>query len=187
VNAVPAARGGSMMRVQAPRMTSGTVVAVVMLTLLVVGIAYRYWPDDERAVRRHLIHLAEALSVPGKETEVEHLTRVAALREYFAPDVRVVADGREIVSRDELIGRLMSWTPPPGGFSVEVENQSVAMAEDRSTARIALTAKVVSKDLATGEAIVDARGVEMLMTRTESDWVITTAATREMAPRPSPQ
>jgi hypothetical protein len=158
-----------------------------MLALLVGGIAYRYWPDEERAVRRHLVHLAEALSVPGKETEVEHLTRVAALREYFAPDVQVVADGREISSRDALIGLLRSWTPPPGGFSVEVENQSVSMAEDRSTARIALTARVVSKDLATGKAIVDARDVNMVMTRIEGDWVITTAETRETGQSPSPQ
>ena len=177
----PAARGATFVTAPA-RVTSGTVVAAVMLTLLIAGIAYRYWPDDDRVVRRHLIHLAEALSVPGKETEVEHLTRVAALREYFAVDVRVVLDEREFVSRDELIGSLMSWTAPPGGFSVEVENQTVTLAADHSTARIGLTAKVVSKDLATGQAIVDARDMDIVMTRTESDWVITTAETRETAP-----
>lgn len=182
MTSAPAARGATLGAARTS-VTSGTVVAGVLLTLLVAGIAYRYWPDDERVVRRHLIHLAEALSVPGKETEVEHLTRVAALREYFAADVRVGAGGREFLSRDELIGSLMSWSAPPGGFSVEVENQTVTLADDHSTARIALTAKVVSKDLATGQAVVDARDMDLVMARTESDWVITTADARETAPR----
>ena len=182
MTSVPAARRASG-PAATRRVTSGTVVAAVMLTLLVAGITYRYWPDDEREVKRHLIHLAEALSVPGKETEVEHLTRVAALREYFATDVRVMADGQEIASRDALIGMLLAWVAPPGGFTVEIENQRILLAEDHTSARIALTAKVVSKDLADGQAVVDARDMDLVMARTESDWVITTAATREPAPR----
>jgi hypothetical protein len=167
----------------APRMASGTVVAAVLLALLVGGIAYRYWPDDDRAVRRHLIHLAEALSVPGRETEVERMTRVAALREYFAPDVQVTADDRSITSRDDLIDLLLAWTPPPGGFSVEVADQTVTLAQDRATAKITLTAKVVSKDLTNGEAVVDARDLALVMAKAQGDWVITNAVARQMTER----
>jgi hypothetical protein len=185
VKVIPAAqRSSAVQTTKAPRVTSGTLVAAILLALLVSGITYRYWPDDNRVVRRHLIHLAEALSVPGKETEVERMTRVAALREYFAPDVHVSADGRDITSRDDLIATLVAWTPPPGGFSVEVADQTVTLADDHSTARIALTAKVVSKDLTSGEAIVDARDLDIVMTKTPGDWVITNAATRPAAARP---
>jgi hypothetical protein len=143
--------------------------------MLIAGITYRYWPNDERDVRRHLIHLAEALSLPGAETDVARLTRIAVVREYFAPDVRVIVDGEEIVSRQALIGRLTAWTPPPGGFSVEFVDETLELAADRSTARIVLTAQVVSKDLQTGEAIVDGRDMTIAMAKAQGDWVITKA------------
>jgi hypothetical protein len=170
-----------------PPFTSGTIVAAALLALLAAGIAYRYWPNDDRAVRRHLVHLAEALSVPGKETEVERMTRVAALREYFLPDVRVAADGRDIVSRDALIGLLLAWTPPPGGFSVEAADQTVTLADDHATARITLTAKVVSKDLASGEALVDARDLDIAMAKAENDWVISNVVARPITAPLSPR
>jgi hypothetical protein len=169
-------QNGALHVVSTPgRATSGTMIASVLLALLVLGISYRYWPSDERDVRRHLIHLAEALSVPGKDSEVEHITRYAVLREYFAPDVRVVVDGREIVSREALIGALTSWQSPPGGFTVEFVNEKVTLADDRSSAQITLTARVVSKDITSGEVVVDARDMAIVMTKAIGDWVITTA------------
>ena len=69
------------------RGTSGTALALILLALLVSGIAFRYWPSDDRDVRRHLVHLAEALSVPGKDSEVEHITRYTVLR--IAPPLMV--------------------------------------------------------------------------------------------------
>jgi hypothetical protein len=155
--------------------TSGTTIAALLLSLLAAGIVYRYWPSEERQVRRHLVHLAEALSVPGRETEVEHMTRVAVLREFFAPDVRVVIDGRVIGSSDALFAALTAWTPPPGGFSVDFVDQTVTMATDRAAAQVALTARVMAKDLETGEAIVEARDVTLSMVNTPGDWVITAA------------
>ena len=82
---------------------SGTVVAAVLLALMLAGVAYRYWPGEERDIRRHLSNLAEALSVPLAESEEEHLTRLAVLREYFDPDLRVHLDNRELSSRDAAI------------------------------------------------------------------------------------
>jgi hypothetical protein len=161
----------------AGRAASGTAIASVVFVLLVAGIAYRYWPSDERHVRRHLIQLAEALSVPGVETEVARLTRVAVLREFFAPDVVVVVDGREIVSGDVLIATIVTSPPPPGGFSVEFVDETIALAPDRVTAHITLTARVLSRDLATGQALVDARDLTVAMTKAGGDWVIARAET----------
>ena len=101
------------------RSYSGTVVAALLLSMMIAGVTYRYWPSDERSIRRHLSNLAEALSFPLAESGEERLTRVAVLREYFAPDVRVEIDGREITSRDEIIGLLSHYQPPPGGLNVE--------------------------------------------------------------------
>src|SRR5262245_30362085 len=92
---------------------SGTVVAALLLAMMIAGITYRYWPSDERSIRRHLSNLAEALSFPLAESDEERLTRLAVLREYFAPDVRVGIDGREFASRDEIVSVLSSFQPPP--------------------------------------------------------------------------
>jgi hypothetical protein len=160
------------------RGTSGTALAVILLALLVAGIAYRYWPSDDREVRRHLVHLAEALSVPGKDSEVERITRYTVLGEYFAPDVQIVVDGRRIVSREALIDALTAWQPPPGGFTVEFVNETVTLSDDRASARITLTARVVSKDINSGEIVAEARDMAIVMAKAEGDWVITTAEAR---------
>jgi hypothetical protein len=166
------------------RAPSGTIIAAVLLGMLSMGILYRYWPSDERAVRRHLVHLAEVLSPSAAESEVAHITRLAALREYFAPDVRIAFGGQEITSRDALIGLLSRWTPPPGGFSVEFVDETVTLAGDRTTAQISLTAKLASKNVRTGESTVDAREVALAMAKVNRDWVITSAEMRATLERP---
>src|SRR5512144_1972153 len=100
------------------RSYSGTVVAAILLAIMVAGVGYRYWPSDERSIRRHLSNLAEALSFPLTEPNEELMTRVEVLREYFAPDVRVHVDDRELSSRDEIITLLSRFQPPPGGINV---------------------------------------------------------------------
>ena len=67
------------------RAVSGTAVAAVLFALVGAGVAYRYWPDEERDIRRHLSNLAEALTTSAdSENEAERSTRLAAIREYFA-------------------------------------------------------------------------------------------------------
>src|SRR5262249_33885348 len=128
----------------AERAHSGTIVAAVLLAIMLGGIAYRYWPSDEREIRRHLSNLAEVLSVPGAETEVARITRMAAMREYFAPDVRIRVGAEQIVSRDALMAALGRLSPPPGGLAVEFVDVTVALADDHSSADVTLTAKVAS-------------------------------------------
>jgi hypothetical protein len=166
------------------RQYSGTVVAAVLLAIMVAGIVYRYWPSDEREIRRHLSNLAEALSVPGAESDVARLTRIAATREYFAPDVRIRVGSEQIGSRDALIAAIGRWTPPPGGVAVEFVDVTVALADDHSYADVTLTAKVASTNIQTGEATVDVQGAAVQMRDADGDWVITTVEPREAVQRP---
>lgn len=166
-----------------PREYSGTVVALVLLGLMLAAIAYRYWPSDEREIRRHLSNLAEVLSAPGAENEVARLTRVAALREYFAPDVQIKLASQPIVSRDALIAAIGRWTPPPGGVVVEFVDVKVALAEDHGTAGVTLTANVASRNPQTGESTLDVTDAAVQMANADGDWVITTVEPR---PRPRP-
>ena len=159
------------------RSYSGTVVAALLLAMMIAGVTYRYWPSDERSIRRHLSNLAEALSFPLAESAEERLTRIAVLREYFAPDVRVGVDGREITSRDEIIGLLSRYQPPPGGLNVEVVNVIITMANDHESAAVTLTAKMSSTD-EQGVSTLDERVADITMRKFDDDWVIGTAMLR---------
>lgn len=157
------------------RSYSGTVIAAILLGVMVAGIGYRYWPSDERAIRRHLSNLAEALSFPLSESEEERVTRIAVLREYFAPDVRVEFDGRELTSRDEIINLLTSYHPPPGGVNVEFVDIAIMLAADHQTATVTLTAKMSSTD-EKGVSTLDERVANLTMRNVDDDWVIANVA-----------
>jgi len=159
------------------RSYSGTVVAALLLSMMIAGVTYRYWPSDERSIRRHLSNLAEALSFPLAESGEERLTRVAVLREYFAPDVRVEIDGREITSRDEIIGLLSHYQPPPGGLNVEFVNILITIADDHESAAVTLTAKVASTN-EQGVSTLDERVADITMRKFDDDWVIGSAVLR---------
>lgn len=166
------------------RSYSGTIVAIVLIALMVAGLVYRYWPSDEREIRRHLSNLAEVLSTPGAETEVAQLTRIAALGEYFAPDVRIRIGPEQIVSRAALIALVSRMGAPAGGIAVELVDVTVTLADDHRSADVRLTAKVATTNPRTGESTVDAREAALTMSDAEGDWVITNVESRETLERP---
>jgi hypothetical protein len=160
------------------RSYSGTLVATILLAVMVAGVAYRYWPSDERSIRRHLSNLAEALSFPLAESTEERITRVAVLREYFDPDVRVKLDDRDLTSsRDEIIELLSRFQPPPGGVNVEFVDISVRVAEDHETATVTLTAKMSSTN-DKGVSTLEERLADVSMKNADGDWVIASAVLR---------
>lgn len=159
------------------RSYSGTAVAAVLLAMMVAGVAYRYWPSDERAIRRHLVNLAELLSFPLSESREERLTRLAVLREYFAEDARIGLDDRTIASREEIIQQLTIFQPPPGGITVEFAGIEIVLAEGDESATVTLAAKLSSTDL-TGKTSSDERVADVLMRKVDGDWVIATATFR---------
>jgi hypothetical protein len=159
------------------RSYSGTVVAAILLTAMIAGVGYRYWPSDERSIRRHLSNLAEALSFPLAEGTEERLTRIAVLREYFDPNVRIQLDDRELTSRDEILEVLSRFQPPPGGVNVEFENISITVAADEQSAAVTLRARLSSTN-ETGESILDERVADVTMRKFDDDWVIASAVLR---------
>lgn len=159
------------------RSYSGTVVAAILLTAMIAGVGYRYWPSDERSIRRHLSNLAEALSFPLAEGTEERLTRIAVLREYFDPNVRIRLDDLELTSRDEIIEVLSRFQPPPGGVNVEFVNISVTLAADEESAAVTLRAKLSSTD-EKGVSTLDERVADVTMRKSDDDWVIASAVLR---------
>jgi hypothetical protein len=165
------------------RTYSGTAVAIALLAVMLAGIVYRYWPSDEREIRRHLSNLAEVLSAPANESEVAHLTRMAALREYFAPDVQIQVAGQQMLSREALVALVGRWGPPPGGVVVEFVDVTVTLADDHKSADVSLTAKMASTNAQSGESNLDTRAAAVKMSDADGDWVITSVESRETAER----
>jgi hypothetical protein len=152
---------------------SGTAVAVVVLAIMLAGLVYRYWPSDDRDIRRHISNLAEGLSLPNAEGEALSATRFAALREYFAPEVRIRFDGQEVVTRDALLARLREWTPPPGGVAVEFTDVQIGLSEGTITATVALTARISTRKPGEAAHTAEERPVTASMLKLDGDWVIT--------------
>ena len=167
------------------RAVSGTAVAVVLFALVGAGVAYRYWPGEERDIRRHLSNLAEALTTPADpENEAVRATRMAAIREYFAPDVRVlpVLAGPALVPEPlfsrEAVLRTIDETTRLGHISVQLIDASVRLAADGAAADIAVVARVARADRVGGRQDVDLRRLEVTMAKTKGDWVITAVEER---------
>jgi hypothetical protein len=154
------------------RRSSGTTLALLIFAGFVGAFLYRYWPSDDRDIRRHLSSLAEALSLPAHEQEPVRLTRFAALREYFATDVRVHIDNHDIASRDALLEKLGHVSPPPEGLAVEVSEVRVQLAADRSSASVDLVARLIGERTQSGDRTLETRRLDVVMLKWQGDWVI---------------
>ena len=154
------------------RFVSGRPVALVLALVLVGAALFKWWPSDDRAVRRQLDALADVLSVPSSDTELSRQTRMDDLRSYFAPDAHLRLGSIDVPSRDALMSLAEAWTPPEGGLFVEFVDEDVALPGD-GTARVTLTAKLTTRDRATGGINVDSRRTEIDLRKQQGDWAIT--------------
>jgi len=168
---------------------SGKPVALLLAAVLVGAALFKWWPSDERAVRRQLDALADTITVPSTDTEFSRVTRLTELRNIFSPDARFHFDDRGDgqLSRDEVMALAERWSPPPGGVFVSFPDPRVEIAAGR--AAVALTAKMSRRDGQTGETHVELRPASLEMAKGENGWLITSvdvgpARPEEPAPPP---
>jgi hypothetical protein len=157
---------------------SGKPVALILGALFVGAAIFKWWPSDERAIRRQLDALADTLTMPSTDSELARVTRLAELPHYFAPDVRIRFGSQSIVSREVLMGLAQRWTPPPGGIFVGLVDTTIDVG-DHDAAEVSLTVNLSSHDARTGEAIVDTREAKVGFVKLDGDWVITSVESRE--------
>src|SRR5204862_6717704 len=100
--------------------TNGSVYVAIVLAVLAGYFTYQWWFNPQRAIKRQLSGLAAALSAPADgRGDLDRLARIAALRNYLAPDIHVKtgASGPELTSRDALIGAVAAWNPSATGWN----------------------------------------------------------------------
>ena len=166
--------------------TNGSVYVAVVLAVLAGYFTYQWWFNPSRAIKRQLGELAATLSVPAENRgETDRLARVARLRNYFAPDVRVTLGGAApvLTSWDALLGAASAWNPPPGDWIVSFVDVQIAI-DTESTARAYMTVEVESRDPSTGQPALDSREMLVGLAKRDGVWVITTAEPMETVQRP---
>jgi hypothetical protein len=158
----------------------------VVLAVLAGYFTYQWWFNPARAIKRQLGELAATLSVPADSRgETDRLARIARLRRYFAPDVRVTLGGSApaLTSRDALLGALAAWNPPAGDWSVSFGDVQITLDSD-STARAYMTVAITTPEPGTGQPSVDAREAKVEVVKLDDVWVIKTAEPGETPQRP---
>jgi hypothetical protein len=165
--------------------TNGSIYVAIVFAVLVGYFAYQWWFNPARAVKRRLGEVAAALSVPADDADIGRVTRLAQLRRYLAADVhvRAGASGPEIASRDAVLGAVSAWTPAPGGWDVAFADVQITLDSD-STARAYLTVEITTRDRQTGQPTMDTRDATVGLDKRDGEWVITSAESKEIPPRP---
>jgi hypothetical protein len=154
----------------------GTVVLAVVIAALA---AWYLWPSDERAIRKRLESLAQAASVPPGEADLARLARAQRFRTVLRADVHVAferaewppIDGREAVAA--LVAR--PWSGAAGGLDVQLQDVSVSLSSDRTSADVRAIVRVVSRDHAQGADVIDGRMISATFSKTDGEWRVASA------------
>jgi hypothetical protein len=163
------------------RFVSGKPVALILATVLIGAALFKWWPSDERDVRRQLDALADALTVPSTDTDAAKVARIVEFRSYFAPEAHVRVGTADLPDRDALVAAVEHWTTPPGGVFVEFVSEKLTFPGD-NTAQVSLIAKVTARSAAADEPTVDERNATIALAKRDGDWVITKVESPEELP-----
>lgn len=160
------------------RATPATLVALAALG--VAALAYQFWNNDERQIRRMLDTVAGIVSHDEPAAGVGALAAVAGLSTYLAPDVSIepgppgvpMRGAQDVVS---TAARLRVGVPM---VRLSFENTDVSPRVGE-TARVYATATLTTRDR-DGRESGDARGLVIDVRKVDGQWVI--AAARVVAP-----
>jgi hypothetical protein len=158
-----------------------TVKRIVGL-LILLGLGWLGWqhffPNEEDRIRRMLDGVAETLSIPAKESVMGMGIAVDKLLGHVMPDVEVdvevPGDGRHTFSgreevRDAVLAAHRNWS----GLKVQFLDVNVALAPDKQTATVELTAKAAQE----GAKELLVQEVKLQLRRQDRQWRVSRAET----------
>jgi ketosteroid isomerase-like protein len=154
-------------------------VAIGLSVVVAAAALFFLWPSEERRVRERLEALAEAVSMPATETDLERLARAQRVRGWMREDVRVVFEQAEwppIEGRDALAAVVARrWGPASARVKVDLEDLTISLAPDGASAVARFKARVVSLEQPDEPATLDGRMVSVSLQRAEGEWVVASA------------
>lgn len=166
--------------------TNGSIYVAVVFALLAGYFTYQWWFNQSRAVKQRLGEIAAAMSTPSNEADIERLARLAQLRSFLSPDIRVRSGepAQEIVSRDAVLALFSAFRPPAGGVDVRFTDTQVFVDADTEAAHAFMTVDLVTPDPRSGQPTIDSRNASVDLGHVNGEWIVTTAELKPSAPRP---
>jgi hypothetical protein len=165
--------------------SNGSVYVAMVFAVLVGYFTYQWWFNPSRAVKRRLGEVAAALSVTSHEAEIGRIARLAQLRKYLAPDIRVRVGepSQEIASRDTVLALVGSFKPAADTFNVRFTDTQV-FVDAEAAAHAYMTVEVITPDRQSGQPAIDSRNASVDLAKVDREWVITTAELKPSPTRP---
>src|SRR5438445_1562447 len=147
--------------------SNGSIYVAAVFAVLAGYFTYQWWFNPSRAVKKRLGEVAAALSIPSQEMEVGRIARVAQLRKYLAPDIRVrVGDPpQEITPRDTVLALVTGFRPAADDFYVRFTDTQVFV--DAAAAHAYMTIEVITPDRQSGQPTIDSRSASVDLTKVD--------------------
>jgi hypothetical protein len=153
--------------------------------VLVGYFTYQWWFNPSRAVKRRLGEIAAALSIPSQDAEVGRIARLAQLRKYLAPDLRVRAGDppQEITPRDTVLALVAGFRPAADDFNVRFTDTQI-FVDAEAAAHAYMTVEVITPDRQSGQPTIDSRSASVGLAKIDREWVVTIAELKPAQTRP---
>ena len=151
-------------------------IAKIIVALALLGaLAYALWllfPSEETKIRQDLQKLAELATFTGREGNFKRVATASALADHFATNAEIAVElpGRGVHTlqgRAEIRQTAFGAMAQGRRIKVEFYDTNVALAPDKLTAKVELTAKIFP-----GEGDFILQELHFQMRKVDSGWVI---------------
>jgi len=156
--------------------SNGSVYVAAVFAALAGYFAYQWWFNPSRAVKRRLGEVAAALSAPSHEPDTSRIARVAQLRTFLAPDIRVRSGepAQEIATRETVLALVVGFRPATDGFDVRFTDTQV-FVDGEASAHAYMRVDLIAADRQSGRPALDSRDASVGLAKTAGEWLITSA------------
>lgn len=159
------------------------ILVAVLLAGVLVLLAVRLWPSDERAIRAQLHLIEEAGSKQPTEQPVEALVKATQLAELFNDPCRLVvtaAQHADTYPRKQIQDRIVMARALYAEMEVTLHDIAIALAENQ-TAVVRGTIRL--RGQSKGEAIADVQELRAEMGKIDGTWLFTSVEIVEVLER----
>jgi hypothetical protein len=134
---------------------------------------HTWWPGDGPAIRRQLDALASTVNEEVTEG-LGTVARAAEIGSYFSQDVMIdLGQGAPpIQGRETLIGLAARLQTPTAAHTLAFEDVTVDVRPGADAADVTCAATLTRRNPSTGERAVDARELQLGMTKSDGVWRI---------------
>lgn len=160
-----------------------TLVLIISIAILAGYIAIRFWPGDERAIRKQLALIEEAGSKGAAEQPIEALFKAKQIADLFADPCLLTVEAVRYAGsypRKQIQDRIVMVRAFYAQARVSLHDISIEIAET-NTAVVHGTIRLRGE--VKGEAIADVHELRAEMKKIDGNWLFTSVAIVEVLER----